>query len=78
MDNYYDLLKLDSTAQSEEIKKAVHSELQVWTIRANTLQIDLRKEAERMVKALEQAESILTDPDKRAIYDHHLKTQQTT
>ena len=77
MDNFYTLFNLDPTANDEQIKIVIHRELRTWTNRTNAPQIDRRQEAERMVKALEQAELILTDQTRRAEYDEQLKNQQT-
>ncbi|MBV2137115.1 MAG: tetratricopeptide repeat protein [Candidatus Thiodiazotropha sp. (ex Ctena orbiculata)] len=75
MQNYYAILDVEATASIEEIKDAIHRKLRVWSNRTNAPQMERRQEAERMVKDLEEAESILLDASKRSQYDSELKSQ---
>ncbi len=75
--NFYKALNLASTASAEEIKKAIHRELRIWSNRTNAPQIERRQEAERKVKLLEEAESTLLNPSKRAEYDRKLSSAPT-
>jgi Flp pilus assembly protein TadD len=70
-------LNLAPTASAEEIKKAIHRELRVWSNRTNAPQLERRQEAERMVKTLEEAETTLLNPSKRAEYDRKLRSAPT-
>ena len=66
--NYYDVLGLRSSATAEEIKKAYRK-------LAKTSHPDVSSKpnaAEQFVKIAEAFE-ILSDPDKRAVYDHRLR-----
>ena len=78
MQNYYQTINVLPTAKDPEVKKALHETLRLWSSRTNAPQIDRRQEAERMVKLLEEAETILLDPAKRAEYDRNLKTAPPT
>jgi len=74
MQNFYQILNVAPTAQEEEIKKALHQALRLWSNRTNAPQIDRRQEAERMVKQLEEAETVLLNAAKRAEYDRQQKS----
>lgn len=73
-ENLYRVLKVDAKAAIDDIKKAINKELRLWSQRQNAPQIERRQEAERMVKVLESAESILLNPSQRAEYDKVLRT----
>jgi tetratricopeptide (TPR) repeat protein len=73
MINYYKVIELSPTAKPDEIRKAISKELRNWTKRTNDARLERRQEAERMVKYLEEAESILLDVTKRAEYDKQLQ-----
>jgi len=70
--NLYRVLNLPQTASADELKKAINRELRLWSNRTNAPQIERRQEAERTVKLLEQAETILLDPANRTAYDRQL------
>jgi Flp pilus assembly protein TadD len=72
--NYYSELKVSPTASADEIKKAIHRELRVWSNRTNAPQIERRQEAERKVKLLEEAEAVLLEATKRSEYDRNLRS----
>ena len=71
--NYYKILNLAPTASEAEIKKALHEALRLWINRNNAPQTDRRQEAKRMVKLLEEAETVLLNAAKRAEYDRQQK-----
>jgi len=73
MDNYYEILKISPTSSVEEIKKAINKELRIWSTKTNSAKLEVRQQAERMVKCLDEAETIFTDSSKRAEYDRNLK-----
>jgi DnaJ-class molecular chaperone len=73
MENYYKILNVQPTAKDTELKEAIHTALRRWSNRTNAPQMDRRQEAERMVKLLEEAETILLNPAKRTEYDRNLK-----
>ena len=72
--NLYRVLNVPQTASAEEVKKAIIQGSRLWSNRTNAPQIEKRQEAERMVKLIEEAETILLDPAKRAGYDRQLAT----
>lgn len=74
MVNYYRNLELSPTAKEDEIRKAINRDLRNWSKRTNDARLERRQEAERMVKLLEEAETILLDATKRVEYDRQLKT----
>ena len=70
--NLYQVLNVPPTASAADLKKALNRELRLWSNRTNAPQIERRQEAERMVKLLEQAETILLDAAKRTAYDRKI------
>jgi tetratricopeptide (TPR) repeat protein len=72
--NLYRVLNVSQTASAEEVKKAIIQGSRLWSNRTNAPQIEKRQEAERMVKLIEEAETLLLDPAKRAGYDRQLAT----
>ena len=74
MVNYYNVLKVSQSASTDDLRNAINRELRLWSNRTNAPQIERRQEAERMVKILEEAESILLDETKRSEYNRKLTT----
>jgi tetratricopeptide (TPR) repeat protein len=74
MVNYYSILKVSQSASVDDVKNAINRELRLWSNRTNAPQIERRQEAERMVKLLEEAESILLNENKRSEYNKKLAT----
>lgn len=71
--DFYRILRVAPSAPPGEIKQALNQELRIWSNRTNAPQLDRRQEAERMVKLLEEAESVLLDPTRRSAYDQQLR-----
>lgn len=74
MKNYYKVLELPTTASKEEIKqkyrelsKQYHPDLVV-----NKENIDLIKNHEEKFKEINEAYSVLSDPEKKKAYDKKL------
>lgn len=70
--NLYRVLNLPQTASAADLKKAINQALRLWSNRSGAHDMERRQEAERMVKLLEQAETILLDAAQRTSYDHYL------
>lgn len=65
-DFYYEILGVDKDANDAEIKKAYRKLALKWHPDKNT---DNREEAERMFKVISEAYEVLSDPEKRKVYD---------
>jgi len=74
MQNFYQILSIEQAAKEPEIKEAIRNALRLWTNRTNAPQMDRRQEAERTVKLIEEAETILLNAAKRAEYDQKLRS----
>ena len=64
--DYYETLGISKTATDEEIKKAYRQMAKKWHPDANP---DNRKEAEEKFKEVGEAYSVLSNPEKRRMYD---------
>lgn len=78
MDNYYALLRIESTATEDEVRKALNREQRLWTNRTNAPDIQRQQAAQRQLKLLDEAESVLLDVIKRREYDRQLNNQAST
>ncbi len=68
--NYYEMLGVDPKADPEKIKRAYYSQLKIWHPDKNA---DRPVEAEETTKILNQAYSVLSDPERRKQYDRMLR-----
>ena len=68
--NYYELLEVSPTAGSGDIKRAYYDKLKIWHPDKNA---DRMEEAEDVTKTLNQAYSVLSDPEQRKQYDRILR-----
>jgi tetratricopeptide (TPR) repeat protein len=73
MQNYYEMFGLSPSASAEEIKELIHNQLRLWSLRINAPKAERRQQAERMMRILEEMETILLDEQKRAEYDRSLQ-----
>src|SRR5574344_1504751 len=64
--DYYETLGVSKDASDEEIKKAYRQMAKKWHPDANP---DNRKEAEEKFKEVGEAYSVLSNPEKRRMYD---------
>ncbi len=78
MIDYYKILDVPMTAQSEEIVVAIKDKRRLWLQKTNAPQLERRQEAEVKVKQIDEAEKILLDSSKRSEYDKKLKTSSKT
>ncbi|XP_065896571.1 dnaJ homolog subfamily B member 6-like [Dysidea avara] len=68
--SYYDVLGVSKTATTEEIKKAYRKAAVKWHPDKN---LDNKEEADEKFKEISEAYQVLSDPDKRKIYDTYGK-----
>ncbi|KAK6154743.1 hypothetical protein DH2020_008991 [Rehmannia glutinosa] len=66
--DYYSILKVDKNANDDELKKAYRKLAMKWHPDKN---INNKKEAEAKFKQISEAYEVLSDPQKRAIYDQY-------
>lgn len=59
MQDFYTMLKLAANASEDDIRNAIQREMRRWSIRANSAALERRREAERMLETLEEAERVL-------------------
>lgn len=66
--DYYNTLKVDKNAKDEDLKKAYRKLAMKWHPDKNP---NNKKEAEAKFKQISEAYEVLSDPQKRAIYDQY-------
>lgn len=66
--DYYKLLKVDRSANDDDLKKAYRTLAMKWHPDKNP---NNKKEAEAKFKQISEAYEVLSDPQKRAVYDHY-------
>ncbi|GAB4831312.1 hypothetical protein Ancab_005323 [Ancistrocladus abbreviatus] len=66
--DYYKILQVDKNAKDEDLKKAYRKLAMKWHPDKNP---NNKKEAEAKFKQISEAYEVLSDPQKRAIYDHY-------
>lgn len=67
--DYYDILGVEKDASLEEIKKAYRG--LALKHHPDRVQADQKKEAEERFKEISEAYAVLSDPEKRAVYDQY-------
>lgn len=77
MVDYFKILDVPITAQTEEIKVAIKDKRRLWMQKTNAPQLERRQEAEVKVKQIDEAEKILLDSSKRSEYEKQLRTTST-
>ncbi|WP_176599809.1 DnaJ domain-containing protein [Streptomyces otsuchiensis] len=68
--DHYDLLDLDPAATAEQIADRLRTEHRVWQRLTSHPDLDRRQLAEQRIRDLAVARRTLTDPARRAVYDH--------
>ena len=71
--NYYDILQVNLNASPEIIEKAYKTLAKKY--HPDLQEENNKKEAEEILKEINEAYEILSDPDKKALYDQNLKNQ---
>ncbi|KAL5053919.1 hypothetical protein RYX36_034601 [Vicia faba] len=66
--DYYKILQVDKNAKDEELKKAYRKPAKKWHPDKNPTN---KKDAEAKFKQISEAYEVLSDPEKRAIYDQY-------
>lgn len=66
--DYYNVLNVDKNATDDDLKKAYRKLAMKWHPDKNP---NNKKEAEAMFKQISEAYEVLSDPQKRGIYDQH-------
>lgn len=72
MENYYELLQVDSNIGADELKEKLIEAQRKWLGRTNAPDLKRRQEAERKIEILAAAEEILLDKAKRIEYNRML------
>ena len=71
--NYYDILQINQNASLEIIEKAYKTLAKKY--HPDLQEENNKKEAEEILKEINEAYEILSNPDKKAIYDQNLKNE---
>ena len=71
--NYYDILQINQNASPEIIEKAYKTLAKKY--HPDLQEESNKKEAEEILKEINEAYEILSNPDKKALYDQNLKNQ---
>ncbi|GLT41038.1 hypothetical protein SLA2020_151280 [Shorea laevis] len=66
--DYYKILQVDRNAKDEDLKKAYRKLAMKWHPDKNP---NNKKEAEAKFKQISEAYDVLSDPQRRAVYDHY-------
>jgi hypothetical protein len=69
MPNYYEILKVSSSATRTEIEEACESQYNLWRRLVTHHDPSIVNQANQSLQALETIRQTLADPDKRVIYD---------
>lgn len=72
--NYYELLGLPPTADTDTIEKKIKGDVRAWRKRTESSNLATRQEAELRMQHLQAARETLLDPGRRAAYDKRLAT----
>lgn len=75
MKDYYKLLDIQKEASEQEIEQAIRKQTRRWLGQQNHPDQQRRQEAERVMKELEEAKTILLDSINRQKYNRDLANQ---
>jgi curved DNA-binding protein CbpA len=71
--DFYRLLGVAETADSESIKKAIREQRRTWNKRAGQSDPTRRAQAEERIRQIAEAERVLLDPHRREAFDRQVK-----
>ena len=71
--NYYDILQINQNASPEIIEKAYKTLAKKY--HPDLQEENNKKEAEEILKEINEAYEVLSNPDKKALYDQNLKNE---
>lgn len=74
--NYYELLEIESGADADTVKQAANKKRTEWGELEHP-EGAMRTLAEQTIEGIEEAETVLLDPSKRATFDRQLAAAQT-
>ena len=69
--NYYDILQINQNASPEIIEKAYKTLVKKY--HPDLQEENNKREAEEILKEINEAYEILSNPDKKALYDQNLR-----
>lgn len=78
LDNYYEILSIDTTADQESIRGAIRAQRRRYRQVAGSPNKERARNAEVMIEKIADAEATLLDPEARSAYDRQLASQPTT
>lgn len=70
--NYYEILEVSPQADTDVIGKAISEKRRFWQPKTSNPKLETRQLAEKMMKEISEAESILSNSTRRAEYDQQL------
>ena len=75
--DFYDILQIDVDADPATITEAVRAQRRTWVKRQQAPSVERRREAEDRIRAIDAAETHLTDHERRSAYDRKLATARS-
>lgn len=73
--NYYAILEVDPEADIETISKAISEKRRFWQPKTSHPKLETRQTAEKLMKDISDAETLLHDPPRRGEYNRKLAAQ---
>jgi tetratricopeptide (TPR) repeat protein len=75
--DFYEILQIDVDADPATITEAVRAQRRTWVKRQQAPSVERRREAEDRIRAIDAAETHLTDHERRSAYDRKLATARS-
>ncbi|MDT0197334.1 DnaJ domain-containing protein [Arthrobacter sp. AB6] len=73
--NYYAILEVNPEADIETISKAISEKRRFWQPKTSHPKLETRQTAEKLMRDISDAETVLNDPPQRGEYDRKLAAQ---